>query len=204
MVDQAADGCVYIAGGHRAHQIKADIYQFYAVRVYAGVLHDAVDQGLRKLRTGITDRLALQILRRGDIFILERKNDIQRALHNRTDRLDRHVLLSARLDDILLIVQANISLACCDHTHRIVNTGRRLNINIQTLLSKVSLLLCFIQKCVQSIRIPVEHNRQMVQIILRAAVSACFGIAVCSALCAAAGQQHCACCQKCKNSLFHK
>ena len=59
MVDQAADGCVYIAGGHRAHQIKADIYQFYAVRVCAGVLHDAADQGLRKLRTGITDRLAL-------------------------------------------------------------------------------------------------------------------------------------------------
>ena len=25
MVDQAADGCVYIAGSHRAHQIKADI-----------------------------------------------------------------------------------------------------------------------------------------------------------------------------------
>ncbi|MFR0942714.1 MAG: hypothetical protein ACLSF2_10400 [Butyricicoccus sp.] len=51
----------------------------------------------------------------------------------------------------------------------------------------------------QSIRIPVEHNGQVLQIIAAAVCR----IRLCGVLCAAAGQQHGACCQKCKNTLFH-
>ena len=51
----------------------------------------------------------------------------------------------------------------------------------------------------QGIRIPVEHNGQVLQIIAAAVCR----IRLCGVLCATAGQQHGACCQKCKNTLFH-
>lgn len=60
------------------------------------------------------------------------------------------------------------ALAGGNHAHCIVYACRRLDIHIQTFLGEVTLLLRFVQKCVQSIRIPVEHNGQVLQIIAAA------------------------------------
>ena len=198
MVDQTADGCIDVAGGHRAHQVEANVNHVYAVRVSAVGLHDAANQCLGKLGACVADSLALQILRRGDVLVLERQDDVQRTLYDCTDGLDRHILLSASLNDILLVVQTDVCFASGYHAHGIVYACRRLDIHVQTLLGKVALLLCFVQEGMQSIRIPVEHNGQVLQII-----AAVCRVRLCGVLCAAAGEQHGACCHKCKNTLFH-
>ena len=199
MVDQTADGCINIAGGHRAHQVEANVNHVHAVRIGTVGLHDAADQCLGKLGARVADRFALEILRLGDVLVLERQDDVQRTLNHRTDGLDRHILLSTSLNDILLIIQTNVCLAGGNHAHGIVYACRRLDIHIQTFLGEVTLLLRFVQECMQGIRIPVEHNGQVLQIIAAAVCR----IRLCGVLCAAAGQQHGACCQKCKNTLFH-
>ena len=199
MVNQTADGCINIAGGHRAHQVEANVNHVHAVRIGTVGLHDAADQCLGKLGARVADCFALQILRRSDVLVLERQDDVQRTLNHCTDGLDRHILLSTSLNDILLIVQTNVCLAGGNHAHCIVYACRRLDIHIQTFLGEVPLLLCFVQECMQGIRIPVEHNGQVLQVI----AAAFCRIRLCGVLCAAAGQQHGACCQKCKNTLFH-
>ena len=87
----------------------------------------------------------------------------KRQLYDRADRLDRYILLHARLDDILLVVQANVRTARRNHTHRVIRARGRLDVNRQSFLSKVTGLLSLIQERMQRVRIPVEHDGQLTQ-----------------------------------------
>ena len=201
MVDQAANGRVHIARHHRAHQVKAHVNHLHARRIDAAVLHDAAHKRLGQLRTRVANGLTHQIGRLRDVLLLKRKDNVQRPLHNCADRLDRHVLLDARLDDVLLVIQADVRLPCRDHAHRIIDACRRLDVNGQALFRKVPGLLRLIQESMQCVRVPIQHDGQFAQF----SVSLCGVVIVCIGILpgSAAGKQQCARRKCSENSLFH-
>ena len=192
MVHQTADGGVHVAGGHGAHQVKAHVDHGHVAVIRPHILHDAADQGLGQLRTGIADGLAHQILSGGDPFFLQGQHDIKRPLHHRADGLHRHVLLCAGLNHVLLIVQADVRLTGGHQRDGVVGVGREADVHLQALFLVIALLNGDVQEGVQGIGVPVQHHVQFLQ----------SGGLIITGRGAAAAQQH-GTYQKQANKTFH-
>ncbi|MPM87210.1 hypothetical protein SDC9_134304 [bioreactor metagenome] len=129
MIDIAANGGVHVSGGHRAHEVKADVDHFYVAVIGPDVLHHAADQRFTQFCSGIADGLADQILWGVDVFAFEIHDDIQRRLHHRANGTHGHLLVGARHDDILLVVKPHLRLARRDQRHGVVGVGGEADID---------------------------------------------------------------------------
>ena len=165
MVHKAADGCVHVAGGHGAHQVKAHVHHVHSAVISAVSLHHGLDQSLAQCGAGITNGLVFQICGSGDVLILQRENDVQRRLHNGADGLHAHILVSHSLNDVVLVVHTDFSLACCHQRQCIVGVGGELHLYIQTLLSIVAFFNGSINEGVDCIGVPVQHHVDFPQVI---------------------------------------
>ena len=164
MVHQAADGGVHVAGGHAAHQVKAHVDQGHVAVIRAHIVHDAADQCLGQLRAGVADGLTHQILGAGDVLILQGQHDVQGRLHHSADGLHGNILLGAGLNDILLIVQADVRLSRRHKGNGIVGVGGESDVDLQTLIGIVALLHGHIHKGVEGVGVPVQHHVQLLQV----------------------------------------
>ena len=165
VVDHAADGGVHIAGGHGTHEVKAHVLHGDARRIRADVLHDGGDHRFGQRRAAVADRLADEIFRGIDVLLAERDDGVERGLQQRADGLDLHILIRARLNEIVLIVQADFRLAGGHEGHGVVRVGRELEVDLQALLGEVAALDGDVQERVQRVGIPVEHDVDLAQVV---------------------------------------
>ena len=112
VVDQAADGGVDLAGGHGAHELKSDVDQIHVFGVLPVGLEHGVDQGLAEGCSGVADFFARHILGLLDILVRQGQDDIEGGLDDGADGFDVDALVGDGLDGVVLIIEADVRLAC--------------------------------------------------------------------------------------------
>ena len=196
VVYHVACGCIHLSGCGCCQKVEADIYKLAVIRRQPYVFQHRCNLCLGKSRTAITDFLACQILRTLDAAFCKGNHNIQRALCHCTDRNNRNIFLYCRLDCILQIVNPDIRLACRRHGNAVICVGRKVDNQVQSLVRKIALLLCYIQEGVNRIGIPVQNN---VKILQSRIIRFCIGSAAAACRTECQHRRH----AKCHQFLFH-
>ena len=132
-----------------------------------GVFHHGLCQRFRQGRTAVADRSAGEVRSRSDVFFFERQHDAQLFLTDRTDGLDRDILVGACFDDVHGVVDAELCLTGSDQRQGIVSVGRELELHVQTFLGVISLFDGVVQEAVDGVGVPVEHDIDRFETISR-------------------------------------